>query len=558
MAKSFTFKYTILPLSLTLSFICGAFVWNQVRSSPVTIEVVAAAQKIIGIDFTAAQSDSMLNTLNDRVRDYQALRKLNMPNSVVPSLNFNPVPAGFVPQDKANGFKLSKISPVKSPADKNELAFYTVRRLSELLRTRQITSVELTKFYIERLKKYNSKLLFVVSFTEDEALKEAAQADAEIKAGKYRGVLHGIPYGVKDLLSTAHSKTTFGASPYKEQHLDVDATVVKRLHDAGAVLVAKLTLGELAMGDVWFGGMTRNPWDITRGSSGSSAGPASAVSAGCLPFAIGSETLGSIVSPSTECGDTGLRPSFGRVSKYGAMALSWSMDKLGPITRDVEDCAIVFNVIQGTDAKDLSTIAAPFNYNGHINSLKGWKIGYLKSAFQSRYANKVNDSLTLVKLKELGAELIPVETPDMPLGAISVMLDTEAGAAFQELVLNHKDDMLVRQSRYAWPNIFRTAQFVPAVEYIQASRARTLLIQQWYDKLKGLDIYIAPAFSANLTLTNLTGNPCVVLPNGFNRAGRPASITFMGQLFGEGKTLEAARIYQQATNFNQKHPTLVF
>lgn len=558
MAKNSTLKYTTLSLSLLSSFIFGAFVWSRVQSSAITVEIVAAAQKIIGIEFTTAQSDSMLTSLNERVRDYQALRKLKMPNSVVPSLNFNPVPVGFVTQDKTNSFKLSKINPVKLPADKNDLAFYTIRQLSELLRTRQITSVELTKFYIDRLKKYNSKLLFVVNFTEEQALEEAAQADVEIKAGKYRGVLHGIPYGVKDLLSTVHSKTTFGASPYIDQKLGVDATVVKRLHDAGAVLVAKLSLGELAMGDVWFGGMTRNPWDISRGSSGSSAGPASAVSAGCLPFGIGSETLGSIVSPSTECGDTGLRPSFGRVSKYGAMALSWSMDKLGPITRSVEDAAIVFNAIQGTDPKDLSTIAAPFNYNGNINSLKGWKIGYVKTAFESRYANKTNDSLTLVKLKELGAELISIKTPDMPLGAIATMLDAEAGAAFQELVLNHKDDMLARQSKYAWPNIFRTAQLVPAVEYIQASRARTLLIQQWYDTLKGLDIYIAPAFSANLTLTNLTGNPCVVLPNGFNRAGRPTSITFTGQLFGEGKTLEAARIYQQATNFDKKHPTLAF
>lgn len=558
MAKNSTLKYALLPLSLILSFVLGAFVWNRVQNNPVTTQVIAAAEKIIGIEFNEAQRDSMLSSINERVQQYQQIRKLNMPNNVVPSLNFNPVPVGFVPPDKSNGFKLSKIGQVKLPADKNELAFYTVRQLSELLRTHQITSVELTKFYIDRLKKYNPKLLFVVNLTEEDALKEAAQADAEIKAGKYRGVLQGIPYGVKDLLSTADSKTTFGATPYKEQKLGIDATVVKRLHDAGAVLVAKLTLGELAMGDTWFGGMTRNPWDITRGSSGSSAGPASAVSAGCLPFAIGSETLGSIVSPSTECGDTGLRPSFGRVSKYGAMALSWSMDKLGPITRSVEDCAIVFNAIQGTDAKDLSTIAAPFNYDGSVASLKGWKIGYIKSAFESRFANRTNDSLTLVKLKALGAELVPIETPDMPLGAISTMLDVEAGAAFQELVLNHKDDMLAQQRKYSWPNIFRSAQFVPAVEYIQASRARTLLIQQWYEKLKGLDIYVAPAFSANLTLTNLTGNPCVVLPNGFNRAGRPASITFMGQLFGEGKTLEAARIYQQATDFDKKHPNLAF
>jgi len=398
----------------------------------------------------------------------------------------------------------------------------------------------------------------VVNYTEELALKQAAQADAEIKAGHYKGVLHGIPFGVKDLLAVKGYKTTWGSVPYKNQELDVDATVVKKLEAAGAVLVAKLTLGELANGDVWFGGRTNNPWDIKRGSSGSSAGPASAVAAGCLPFAIGSETLGSIVSPSTECGDTGLRPSFGRVSKTGAMALSWTMDKLGPITRSVEDCAIVFNAIQGTDPQDLSTIAAPFKYDGNQKTLKGWKIGYVKADFDRSRFNKSSDSSTLVKLKELGAELVPVEYPKLPFGSLRFILETEAGAAFQELVLNHKDDMMVRQGKGGWPNIFRTAQFVPAVEYIQANRVRTMVIQDWYEKLKGLDMYITPSFSGNLTLTNLTGNPCVVLPNGFNKQGRPLSITFMGQLFGEGKILEAAKIYQDATDFNKKHPTLNF
>lgn len=551
-------KHFILFGTFILSFVLGAFVWNKIELNPITAEIVTEAQKIIGMEFTPAQKDSMLTTLDRQASIYQELRALKLPNSVVPSLNFNPVPIGFVEQDKSNSFVLSKISGIKLPADKNELAFYTVHQLGELIRTKQITSVELTQFFLDRLKKYNSKLLFVVNFTEEHALKKAAEADAEIKAGHYRGVLHGIPFGVKDLLTSADSKTTFGAAPYRDQEFKTDATVVKRLEDAGAILVAKLTMGELAMGDTWFGGMTRNPWDLTRGSSGSSAGPASSVSAGCLPFAIGSETLGSIVSPSTECGDTGLRPSFGRVSKYGAMALSWSMDKLGPITRSVEDAAIVFNAIQGTDPNDLSTIAAPFNYNGNIKDLKGWKIGYLKAAFSNKYLNPVNDSLTLLKLKELGAELIPIELPKLPASAIALVLDAEAGAAFQDLVLDNKTDMLAQQRKGSWPNIFRAAQFIPAVEYINAQRARTLLIQQWYEKLKGLDIYVAPSFSSNLRLTNLTGNPCVVVPNGFNKKGLPTSITFMGQLFGEGKTLEAAKIYQDATDFNKKHPTLNF
>jgi Asp-tRNA(Asn)/Glu-tRNA(Gln) amidotransferase A subunit family amidase len=558
MIKTFTQKYFSLFAICSFSFVLGAFAWNKVELSPITLDIVKEAQKIIGLEFTTAQADSMLNTLDYQARSYQELRKLNMPNSVVPSLNFNPVPVGFTAPDKSNGFTLSKTAKIKLPANKDDLAFYTVTQLAELIRTKQISSVELTKFYIERLKKYNGKLLFVVNFTEEHALAQAAKADEEIKAGKYRGVLHGIPFGVKDLLSSADSKTTFGAAPYKEQKLNIDATVVRKLEDAGGILIAKLTLGELAMGDTWFGGMTRNPWDLTRGSSGSSAGPASAVSAGCLPFAIGSETLGSIVSPSTECGDTGLRPSFGRVSKFGAMALSWSMDKLGPITRSVEDAALVFNAIQGTDPNDLSTIAAPFKYDGSIKNLKGWKVGYLKASFDRKYPTHDNDSLTLAKLKELGAELVPVDVPNLPIQAITIVLDAEAGAAFQELVLNHKDEMLARQGRNAWPNIFRSAQFIPAVEYIQANRARTLLIQQWYEKLKGLDIYIAPSFSPNLALTNLTGNPCVVVPNGFNKRGLPTSITFMGQLFGEGKTLEAAKVYQDATAFNQKHPSLKF
>ena len=540
------------------SFVSGAFIAQKLENSAITVAVVKEAEKIIGLDFKDAQADSMLTGLAQHRKAYEELRKLNLNNSVVPALNFNPVPVNFVYPDKTNGFLLDKRSITTMPADKNELAFYTVRQLADLIRTKKITSVELTKFFLGRLKKYDPKLLFVVNYTENLALKQAAQADAEIKAGHYRGVLHGIPFGVKDLLSVKGYKTTWGSVPYKNQEIDADATVVKKLEAAGAVLVAKLTLGELANGDVWFGGKTKNPWDITRGSSGSSAGPASAVAAGCLPFAIGSETLGSIVSPSTECGDTGLRPSFGRVSKAGAMALSWTMDKLGPITRCAEDCAIVFNAIQGTDLQDLSTIPAPFKYDGNQKTLKGWKIGYLKADFDRSRFNRESDSSTLTELKALGAELVPIALPKLPYNALGFILETEAGAAFQELVLNHKDDQLVRQGKDGWPNIFRTAQFVPAVEYIQANRVRTMVIQDWYEKLKGLDMYVAPSFSGNLVLTNLTGNPCVVLPNGFNRQGRPLSITFMGQLFGEGKILEAAKIYQEATGFNKKHPILNF
>ncbi|WP_299290673.1 amidase [uncultured Mucilaginibacter sp.] len=553
-----TKRFYAIAAACSLSFSLGSFVSKTLVDSPVTVSVIKAAEQLSGLSFSAAQEDSLLNGSNDHLKAYEELRKLNLKNSIVPALNFNPIPVGFVYPDKTGQFLLDKRSIATLPADKNELAFYTIRQLADLIRNKKISSVELTKFFLDRLKKLNPKLLAVVSYTDDLALKQAAQADAEIAAGHYRGVLHGIPFAVKDLLSAKNYKTTFGAAPYKDQVFDVDATVVKKLEDAGAVLIAKLSLGELAMDDTWFGGRTNNPWDLTRGSGGSSAGPGAAVSAGCVPFAIGSETWGSIVEPSNNCGDTGLRPSFGRVSKYGAMALSWSMDKLGPMARTVEDCAIVFNAIQGKDPQDLSTIAAPFNYNEKQNSLKGWKIGYLKADFQSKYPNRHNDSLTLVKMKELGATLIPIELPKLPFNSMNFILDAEAGAAFQELVLTHRSDLLQRQEKAAWPNTFRTAQFIPAVEYIQANRVRTLLVQNWYEKLKGLDLYLSPSYSDNLLLTNLTGNPCVVLPNGFTTKGLPTSITFMGQLSGEGKTLEAARIYQNATGFQLKHPALNF
>ncbi|QKJ32271.1 amidase [Mucilaginibacter mali] len=557
--KNNTLKYATIFTISGASFALGAFISKKAERVPITAGMVQEASKIFNIEYTQAQADSTLNNLNQWNIYYERFRQLKMPNSIVPALNFNPIPVGFVQPDKTNGFVLAKSPKVTLPADKNQLAFYTIRQLSELIRTKQITSVELTKFFLERLKKYDPKLLFTVSLTEEYALKQAAKADEEIKSGHYKGVLHGIPYGVKDLLAQKDYKTTFGAVPYKDQKLDVDATVITKLDAAGAILCAKLTLGELAQGDVWFGGKTKNPWDITRGSSGSSAGPASAVSAGCLPFAIGSETMGSIVSPSTECGDTGLRPSFGRVSKYGAMALSWSMDKLGPIARSVEDVAIVFNAIQGTDPNDLSTIPATFNYNGNGQSLKGYKIGYVKADFERKGQNQATDSATLAKLRELGAELIPLEYPKLPISSMAVILDAEAGAAFQELVINHQTDGMVLQNKNAWPNTFRSAQFIPAVEYIQANRLRTMLIQAWYEKLKGLDLYVTPSFgNLNLNVTNLTGNPCVVLPNGYNPRGRQLSITFMGQLFGEGKMLQAAAIYQNATDFHTKHPSLNF
>jgi Asp-tRNA(Asn)/Glu-tRNA(Gln) amidotransferase A subunit family amidase len=548
-------KKLILPLACLFSLGLGAFITKVVENPPLTVEVINQAEKILGLDFTDAEADSMLNDLRDNQKDFEAMRKVSLDNSVSPALYFNPLPLGFEFEKNFLPFKASQIVAVKLPTNRGDLAFFSVRELGELLKTKQITSVELTKFFLERLKKYDSQLHCVVTITEDLALKQAAQADAEIKAGKYRGFLHGIPYGAKDLLAVKGYKTTWGSVPFKDQMIDKDAIVIQRLEQAGAVLCAKLTLGELAMGDVWFGGKTLNPWDLKRGSSGSSAGSASSVSAGLLPFAIGSETLGSIVSPSTECGTTGLRPTFGRVPRTGAMALSWSMDKLGPICRTVEDCAIVMNTIQGVDNQDFTCMKAPFNYDG-TQGIKGMKIAYVKSDFERKSPNKTTDSLTLVTLKKLGAELISIELPTLPSNEISFLLGVEAAAAFDDLTRSGKDDLMVRQGKNAWPNAFRSARFVPAVEYLQANRHRTLLIQELDKTLKGFDVYITPSFSKNLTMTNLTGHPCVVLPNGFRSEGRPLSITFMGKLFGEAKLLQVAKAYQDATDFHKKHPKL--
>jgi Asp-tRNA(Asn)/Glu-tRNA(Gln) amidotransferase A subunit family amidase len=552
--------YKILPYLIVsiASFFIGAVFIITTGNGPVTKEMITAAEGMIGLNFTEAQKDTMLGLVNDHLKNYENIRKIDLPNSIPPAILFNPIPEGFKAPKGKSSLTLSDYSKTRLPKNKNELAFFTVGQLSYLIKTRQITSVQLTKFYIDRLKKYGPELHCVVTLTEDLAMKEAKKADEELAKGKYRGPLQGIPYGVKDLLDTKSYKTTWGAAPYKDQLINEDATVIKKLTDAGAVLVAKLSMGELAMDDVWFGGLTRNPWDTTQGSSGSSAGSAAAVSAGLVPFAIGTETWGSIVSPSTRCGDTGLRPTYGRVSRHGAMALSWSMDKIGPICRAVEDCAIVFNYIYGPDGIDQTLYNYPFNYSPKIN-LKGMRIGYLEDDFNHSYSFKTNDSLTIVEMKKLGAVLVPIKLPDIPVNDIALILDSEAGAAFDELTRSGKVDMLARQGKDNWPNIFRSSRFIPAVEYVNANRIRYLLIQEMekmFDQNK-IDMYLAPSDEGDNSLaTNLTGHPLVVVPNGTTDGVHPASITFVGRLFDEGKILAAAKAYQDATGFQLKHPPM--
>ncbi|MGQ9618451.1 MAG: amidase [Candidatus Aminicenantia bacterium] len=553
MKKRIKFLPFILLVLFLLSFSLNLYLLNSEKK--ISAEDISFAEKIIGLQYTQKERELMLDDVNENLENYEQIRKVKLENNVPPSLYFSPFPSGFKIDKKEKPFKISRIKNVKNPSNPDELAFYPLTLLSTFIKERKITSLQLTRLYLERLKKYGPKLECVVTMTEELALEQAKKADEEIAKGIYRGPLHGIPYGLKDLFSTKRYKTTWGTPPYKDQIIDEDATVVKKLREAGAVLVAKLSLGELAWGDVWFGGKTRNPWNLEQGSSGSSAGSASATSAGLVPFAIGTETLGSIVSPSTRCGVTGLRPTFGRVSRYGAMALSWSMDKIGPICRTVEDCAIVFNYIYGQDGKDPTVVDAPFNWNSEMD-IKKLRIGYLKKEFEKDYRNKKNDIATLETLRSLGINLIPVELPDLPVSSLSIILNVEAGAAFDELTRTRGVDLMVRQERRSWPNVFRWARLVPAVEYTQANRIRTLLINEMAERLKNIDVYVAPSFGVNLLLTNLTGHPAVVVPNGFDKDGNPTSITFIGNLLKEAEALAVAKKYQDVTGFHLKHPKL--
>jgi Asp-tRNA(Asn)/Glu-tRNA(Gln) amidotransferase A subunit family amidase len=546
----------IVIASVFLLIIGGAFVLYHIKGKKIATKDIAAAEKVIGLEFTSKERKMMLDNVRRNVSRYEELRKISLQNSVAPALLFNPVIPGVHLEKDRKPFKMSETSGVQVPSNFEDLAFYPVTELAQLIKSRKITSTELTKLYLERLKKFGPRLECVITLTEELALAQAKRADREIASGRYRGPLHGIPWGAKDLLSTKGTKTTWGAMPYKDQIIDIDATVVKRLEEAGAVLVAKLTMGALAWGDVWFDGKTKNPWNLEQGSSGSSAGSASATAAGLVGFSIGTETWGSIVSPSTRCGVTGLRPTYGRVSRYGAMALSWSMDKIGPICRSVSDCSLVFNAIYGPDGKDFTLVNLPFNWDPSLN-LKDIRVGYLKKLFEREYKNKKNDEASLQALRSLGVEPVPFDLPELPVNALSFILDAEAAAAFDELTRSNRDDLLVRQIKQAWPNSFRQARLIPAVEYIQANRIRTILMEEMAQKMKGIDVYIAPSFGGNnLLLTNLTGHPAVVVPNGFDEKGSPTSISFIGNLFEEAKTLRVAKAYQDVTDFHRKHPDL--
>jgi len=526
-------------LSILLSSSFSAFAQDTL-----TVKDIPAAERVMGLQFKQAERDSLFENVRDNMKEYDKMRQYKLDNSVPLSTWQTPQLPGMKFNTKQVPVKWNIPSNISVPANKNELAFYSILQLASLIKNKKISSVELTKFFIDR--------------TEDIAMAEATQADKEIASGKYRGPLHGIPYGLKDLFAVKGTKTTWGAAPYKDQRIDEDAYVFTKLKDAGAVLVAKFTLGSLAMGPVWYGGTTKNPWNLKRSSGGSSAGSTAATVAGLVPFALGTETLGSIIGPATRCGATGLRPTFGSISRTGAMALSYSLDKTGPLCRSAEDAAVVFNYLHGADGKDQASVDMPFNYTGKAD-LSKLKIAYAKQYFGA--GDTLGNELKVLDVyRKLGATLIPVDFPDSGVYNFNIMgiiIAAECAAQFDDFTRSDMDDMLTAQDKGDWPNQFRTARFIPAVEYINAYRHRYLLMQKVNEVMSQYDFFICPNFGGNqIRITNLTGHPVVCFPTGFNKNNLPTSISLIGKLYDEATILAAAKAFQDATNFDEQHPPM--
>ncbi len=549
-------------LGLTSTLFPGAL-WAQTADGErrIDADMVNAAAGMAGLDFTEEQRLEMVEGVNDNLDSYEELRNIPLDASVAPPLYFNPAVARMTFDEEHRPFKMSTPPTIERPSNLEDVAFWPATHLARLITSRQVRSVELTGMYLDRLKRYNGVLNCTVTLTEDLAMEQARQADEEISSGRYRGPLHGIPWGAKDLIAKRGYRTTWGSEAYREQVIDTDATVITRLEEAGAVLVAKLATGELARGDQWFGGRTNNPWKPDQGASGSSAGPGSATAAGLVGFSIGTETLGSIVGPSRRCGVAGLRPTFGRVSRYGVMPVSWSLDKVGPMCRSVEDCAVVFNAIHGPDRRDLAVVDRPFNWDGdrRVGSLR---VGYLKDAFdadsgEGAATGKANDRATLEKLRELGVDLIPIALPEHAgMNALTMLLVDEA-AVFDELTRSGRDELLIKDRREPEAMLIRNSRLVPGVEYLQMNRVRMILMENMARTMADIDVYVAPfGGSPNNSATNLTGHPGISVPNGFNDDGTPTGIMFVGQLYGEAEMLTLAKAYQDSTDFHEQHPKL--
>ncbi|HEV3116828.1 MAG TPA: amidase [Gemmataceae bacterium] len=516
------------------------------QAQTVTPEMVKQAEWIAGLSLSEEDRKTTAQSLQRLLQGFKTIREIKLDNGVPAALSFNPAPWQVATAGQGRGCvtPLEQLAPKRSDSV-DTLAFMPVSELAALLRTRQLSSVELTKIYLQRLRQFDPILRCVVTYTEELALKQAEQADREIAAGRYRGPLHGIPWGAKDLIAYPGYRTTWGAAPFRDQILHVKATVAQRLEDAGAVLVAKLSLGALAMGDKWFNGMTRTPWNSKLGSSGSSAGSAAATAAGLVGFAIGSETLGSIVSPSRMCGTTGLRPTFGRVSRYGCMSLAWSMDKLGPLTRSVEDCALVLGAIHGADGLDPSAVDRPFTWPA-ARDIRSLRVGYVEGATPARERKE------LEVLRDLGVKLVPIKLPQKQnMWAMTLILDAEAATLFDDITRQG-----ITEGLNSWPNTFRAGQFIPAVEYLRANRVRTLMMHEMEEVMSQVDLYVG---GNDLLLTNLTGHPTLILPNGFQKRGdteMPVMLTFTGRLYGEAELLAVGHAYQQATGFHLRRPPM--
>ncbi len=540
-------------------FLLSLGLFASAQDTSIQKKDLISSVKLFDLSFTTKEIDTLYSDVIDNIANFKAMHNLPLANSVPLSMWQTPVLPGmhFNEVQKTILWKLD--NTVQLPANKNELAFYSIEQLASLIKNKKISSLALTQFFIARIKKWGDTLQCVISIQEDMAYAQARKADAELAQGKYRGLLHGIPYGLKDLFAVKGTKTTWGAAPYQNQVIDEDAFVYTKLKEAGAVLVAKFTLGALAMGDYWFGGRTKNPWNLNYGSSGSSAGSASATVAGLVPFAIGTETWGSIVSPSTTCGATGLRPTFGSISRTGAMALSYSLDKVGPICRSAADAAVVFNYIHGTDGKDGSAVNKPFNYTPN-KDIKKLKIAYAKNYFDKIKDTSRNEFKVLEEFRKLGVQLIPVNFPDSGVynfNIMDVVIGVECAAQFDEMTRLNIDDVLTRQAKNDWPNQFRTARFVPAVEYINAQRHRYTLMQKVNEVMQQYDVIICPSRGDGnqSAITNLTGNPVVCVPTGFDKKfNLPTGISFVGNLYDEATILSIAQAFQKATIWEEAHP----
>ena len=585
--RGFISYFASVGLSSTL---LPGVLWAQVQDAKaerITDAMLQDALAVAGLAFSDEQRQQMLNGVNQNLTRYADLRQIAIDPNIAPPLYYSPLVPGTRLDRAVKPFRPSAPPALRRPASLEDVAFWPLAHLAQLLKTRQVTSVELTRMYLDRLSRFNATLNFVVTYTDELAMRQAQQADREIAAGKYRGPLHGMPWGCKDIIAVPGFPTQWGSGAFRGQVIDTEATVVRLLREAGAVMLAKLTTGELASGDQWFGGRTNSPWDPTEGSSGSSAGPASATAAGGVAFAIGTETSGSILSPATICGVTGLRPTFGRVSRYGAMTLSWTQDRLGPLCRTVEDCALVFHAIAKADEQDLSVIDLPFNWDADLDVRK-LRVGYLAPAFQepSRHADwKRNDAQVLETVRALGIRLEPFELPAMPVGVTAGILGAESGASFDAFIRSGRDQNLTNKTR---ANGMRQSRVVPAVEYLQTQRVRAMIMRQFAATVSPFDVYIAPyidmraggpgraggdgsaagagrsdaptppasAIRDHFQVANLCGYPAVSVPNGFTAEGRPTSITFLGRLYAEAEMLAVARAYQDRAGFHLKHPRL--